>query len=1263
MKLLCSNIFCAGQELLDFEEELHEFQEHYSEVVRNQASVTLKITKCTTIGPPRIGKTCLKHYLTGQEWDLVAGTASTDVMEAPEWVECYSLEEGGADKPWKLLSAEQQQGELIRAVNALMTSSCTGLTTTPKDASSTATPSDVQHPTTPSDGLPTITPSDAPPTATSSDAQHPTTPSDAPPTATSSDAQHPTTPSDAPPTATSSDAQHPTTPSDVPPTTTPTDTHFRTTPSSAPPPSTKPEAAQKPATVRQALEALAGTCSREALQEFLKDKEGRVLGETHLVHFIDTGGQAIYHDIHPVLITSPSVYLVVFSLEDFYRTGDKEKLDYFRSDLIQRPLRSIYTFGMKTPQDKAHLELHPETPKILIVGTHLDQIPLGNSDMEGFLDAVSKMIEQEIDNKPYRKFVQYDTKDHSFWAVDNTQAGKKQDGDAKKYSTALRMMVLEGSTEMSVKVPVSWLLLQLVMEGQGVRYCTYSELLQEARIRGYVSEQSATTDLDTMLRLFHILGLFYHKVPKGYKKEDSLVFINPDCLYSATSDFLMAVKEEVEDNQGGSEEGQHQTQADNMEETKESQGSSEEGQRPNKAATKEETEDSQGGSEEGQHPTKAATKEETEDSQGGSEEGQHQTKAANMEETEDSQGGSEEGQHQTQAGNKEETEDSQGGSEEGQHPTKAGTKEKTEDSQGGSEEGQHPNEAATTKEGTEDTQGGSDEAQRLTKAATTIEETGDIQGGSEEGQHPTEAATKEKTEDSQGGSEEGQHPTKAGTKEEAEDSQGGSEEGQHPTKAATTKKGTEDTQGGSEEAQRLTEAATKEKTEDIQVGSEEGQHQTKAATKEENEDSQGGSEEGQHPTKAATKEETEDSQEGSEKGQHPTKAATTKEETKDTQGGIEEDQHPTKAATMEECYDETVTGNESKQQKQEPKGIVQKIMVIERIQRNSGHIQHEMEAVLQKVEKAMTLEAIEAVLESLHDQLMEKIEQRYKLHPGECQDASSVKAKRQLFIGTLVHSLASSVKAVLHDLERKGDVDHVRKEVAKAVKNVRAHYQSRSINSRDMDQFFAILSDLRIVAQLGDSDGYVVPAALPKRKVPHTVEIAGQFEADPILVTVVSQTTMQVCYLPSGLFCCLISELVTKADWTVHPHGRTHVTFTHKDLSGRVHITECKSYIKINMESHASLQEPSEAFQFQNVRERIHNSIVHVYENLYSDPTAVTTFEESLQWGFQCEEHPDDDTHIAAYEEDEYECCAKCLIQSHVIQAVKPEQLVWFGSE
>ena len=928
------------------------FQEHYSEVVRNQASIELKITKCTTIGPPRIGKTCLKNLLTGQEWDLEGGTASTDVMEAPEWVECYSVEEGGAGELWKLLSKEEQHGELIRAV----AKSSTQQTTTPSPATS---------------------PSDAPSTTKSSDA---------PSTTASNDHPLTTIPSDARPTTTRSDHPLTTIHSDATPTTTPSDTEFTTTPSSAPPPSTKPDAAQKPATFFKVLEALASACSRESLQDFLKDKEGKVLGETRLVHFIDTGGQAIYHDVHPVLITSPSVYLVVFSLEDFYQKGDNEQLNYFMSDLIQRPLRSIYTFGMKNPQED-HLLVHPEAPTIFIVGTHLDKI--SKTDCDKTLSTVHKIISKEIGNKPYREFVQYDPKGCSFWAVDNTLAGRQQDEEFKKYISKLRVMLQEKSMEMSVKVPLPWMLLKLVMDGKRVRYCKYSELLKEACNRGYIREESPKADLDAMLRLFHILGLIYHKVPKGkeYKREDSLVFIDPDCLYSATSDFLMAAKEEMAD----SPKDQHQSQATTME-----------------------IEHNQTGSEEGQHQTQTTTMEEMEDSQGGSEDNQHQTQTATMEETENSQGGSEHSRHQTQS-----------------------------------------------------------------------------------------------------------------------------------------------------------------------------------------------------------------------------------------------------ATTEERHHDGELAG---RRWMLEPGRIVGKQGIIRRMEGNVDSITQEVKAVVQIIDS--TKARIDRVstdleLEKLHAQLKE-IGQRHRKDAMQCQDASLPKAKRHLFICRLIHSLASSVKAVLDDTKRKGDVHHVKEEVNKAVENVRARCQSRSIHSKDMDQFFTILSDLRIVAQLSDMDRYVVPTALPK--VPHSMQVvrsAGlRGNATAILFTVVSQTIMEVCYLPSGLFCSLISELVTEAGWTVHPLERTHVAFTHEDLIGRVHVIEHESYIEIKLESEESLEELNKTCQ--SIREKLHKHVVNVYKNLYSDPTAGTTFEESLVWGFQCKAHPDDDTHIAAFEEDDYECYAECLLpDSNAVQPVTEAQRVW----
>ena len=890
-------ILLAGQ-------AFRKFEEHYSEVLRNQASVTLKITKCTTIGPPCKGKTCLKHLLTGQQWDMEVGMASTDIMEAPEWVECYGVEEGGADTLWKLASKEQQHGELLQAINATImpVGDREAVELCPLSA-------ELQE----EEWLP-------PGSANS------TAPSDTPPPTEQSAAPPPTEPNVAPPPNEWSYTPPPTDLSVIPLPRGPNEVQLPTL----------------PCPLKQGVQVLANVFSSEHVQGSLKDKQGKVLGERRLIHFINTGGQAIYNDINPVLIGSPNVFLVVFSLKElYYMKSHKERLDYFRSDLIQRPLRSIYTFGMKNPQDKGHLDLHPEAPKILIVGTHLDQIPLGDSDKEGYLDDVSQMIEQEIGNKPYCKFVQFDIKDRSFWAVDNTQAGKEQDKCSKEYSTALRMMVQEGPTEMSVRVPLPWLLLYLVM-GKEKHYCKYSKLLEEACVRGYVREHSASADLDTMLRLFHILGLFFHKVPSGYKKEDSLVFINPDYLYSATFDFLMAAKEVMEDSLGGSELGQHQTQA------------------------------------------------------------------ATMEDTEDSQGG-------------------------------------------------------------------------------------------------------------------------------------------------------------------------------------------------------------------------------------------------------KEDQHQTEGATMKtRSHGEELVEVRIPQRDLEQGGVVEKNRVIERMKDNAKSFQHEMKAVLQYVEDTVAKigQEPELVLKSLHTQLKE-MGQEWK--PPEGQDAAYLKDKWQLFIGRLIRSLASSVNAALDDSEGKGETHS--KEVAEAVERVRVQYQSRSNDSLDVDQLLPILLDLRVVAQLSDPNSYVVPAALPK--VHHSERIDGN--ADPILITVVSQTIMRACYLPSGLFCCLISELVTGLGWTVIPLERTHVTFTHKSLIGQVHIIEHGSYIEVKLESQASLEDPKLSKTCQTVREKMHESIVRVSKILYSDPTAGTTFVKSMVWGFQCEEHPEDETHIAVFQEkDKYECWTKCLLEPWNVHDVEPKQLVWF---
>ena len=948
------NHLCAGPDVL-------KFQEQYSEVVRNQASVTLKITKCTTIGPPRIGKTCFKNLLIGQEWDVEAGTASTDVMEAPEWVECYSLEDDGAEELWKLVSKEQQKGELIRAVNELTINS-TQLTTPPSDMTpptdAAATPSKVEHQTTPSGTESRITHS---PTSERGAAQKPvsmeqqkgelTTPP--------SDAQNPTKLADA--TATSSG------------------TESRSTHASAHPPTSKRDAAQKPATAWQALEALAGACSSEDLQDYLKDKQGKVLGETRLVHFIDTGGQAIYHDVHPVLITSPSVYLVVFSLDDFQQKSDQGRLSYFRSDLIQRPLRSIYTFGRKNPEEKNLLQLQSEAPKIFIVGTHLDRIPLDGQ--EQFLERVDEMIEEEISSKPYHQFVQYDTEGRSFWAVDNRQAGKEQDEDTKEYISTLCLMVQDRSMEMSVQVPLPWMLLKMVMDSQGVRYCKYSQLLEEAHSRGYVREDSPDADLDTMLWLFHVLGLIYHKVPSECKKEDSLVFIDPNCLYSSTSDFLMAAMEEIECSQGGSEEGQVQ------------------------AATKDEMVDTQGGSEEGQ--VQAATKDEMVDTQGGSEEGQVQ----------------------------------------------AVTKDEIADTQGGSEEGQ---------------------VQGATKDEMALERT------------------------------------------------------QKPRLIPATRK---------------------------------------------------------------------------------------------------------------------ILG-----------GGVESRKVIQRVSSSFDAFLSDMRTVLSSLERTVMnvgQDNTNIVLRNLKE-IQKGVEEKNSLFNA----ANTLQSKYRILAQEMVWKLMNSVRKVLQTStleDKKPKLDGIMEDFWGQCQMTR-----RSIEVDDFHHLLLLLTELRIIAGLKQSDCYLIPAALPQLR--DQIPVAGDIE--PLLFTVISQDDL-LYYLPSGLFCCLISELVTKLGWTVEPLGRTHVAFTHGDLAGVVHVVEHESYIEIKLES--TMQANMDC---NSVREQIGKRINTVYNMIYNPPKSrrgvvASTESKKAVVGFKCNcgRGPAHTPHFAAYEEDKFESCVRCLLQGSTDVHMRPltqQQLVWF---
>ena len=266
------------------------------------------------------------------------------------------------------------------------------------------------------------------------------------------------------------------------------------------------------------------------------EHEGHILGEKRLLYFVDTGGQEYYHDIHPILITSPSVYFVVFDLMKCLEEGGGAK--FFREELIQRPLRSIHAFGTKQVSQSKFLKIHPSDPKIFIIGTHLDQVREAGREEE--IESVSSDVQSELLTKPYNRFLQTDPNDLAFWPIDNTLAGKPLDEDSEdsEYICDLKSEAVEGVHDAEVTVPLSWLILeQTIKTIPEANLFPYRQLFNLSSKKKLVRSEE---EFQTMLYIFHILGLFFFPpiLKDAPLRDDEVVYTNPDFLYRMTSELL-----------------------------------------------------------------------------------------------------------------------------------------------------------------------------------------------------------------------------------------------------------------------------------------------------------------------------------------------------------------------------------------------------------------------------------------------------------------------------------------------------------------------------------------------------------------------------------------------------------------------------------------------------------------------------------------------------------------------------------------------------
>ena len=326
------------------------------------------------------------------------------------------------------------------------------------------------------------------------------------------------------------------------------------------------EAAIQPSGDKSSAVALMSSRIYQELQN--PDLADVALSDAHLVQFLDCGGQLAYHDILPLFVNIPAIYLNVFNVtEDLTKCpidelcsteGNKMYAAKSALSVAEMVIRSVMT--VRSLADRK-VPLLPNVtceskPRIILVGTHIDK--LDEKDADEKLKASNEILQKALQVKSRlleRAVVPNEKSQLMFFPVNNKLYVDKSHQSPKhckcKHCRAtknLKEKITKQAMEDAVKVdiPVRWYLHQLLELSQTEKpFYSYSELYERCRAEGSVTDVG---EFHAMVTYFHALGLLIHLcgADVGHTEESAcLVFTNPSYLFEDISKLYLVQFEDV----------------------------------------------------------------------------------------------------------------------------------------------------------------------------------------------------------------------------------------------------------------------------------------------------------------------------------------------------------------------------------------------------------------------------------------------------------------------------------------------------------------------------------------------------------------------------------------------------------------------------------------------------------------------------------------------------------------------------------------------
>ena len=283
-----------------------------------------------------------------------------------------------------------------------------------------------------------------------------------------------------------------------------------------------------------------------------------VLPDAHLIQFLDSGGQLAYHDILPIFVNIPAIYLHVFNVakelteclvDELCSAGGRRmfsaKSALSVADMITRSAMTVQSLAgkkVRLPQE-VNCESKLSKPHIVLVGTHLDKLEQDEEDPSMKLMAINETLCTALRSKLHdlEGMVVTNTKCHyMFFPVNNKhQPGKHCKCKHCRAVNRLKKEITKQAMEDAVKVevPVKWYLWQLLelSQGQEKPLHSYCELYQQCKEEGSVADIG---EFHAMVTYFHALGILVHlcEADVGHTEDsDCLIFTNPSYLFENIS--------------------------------------------------------------------------------------------------------------------------------------------------------------------------------------------------------------------------------------------------------------------------------------------------------------------------------------------------------------------------------------------------------------------------------------------------------------------------------------------------------------------------------------------------------------------------------------------------------------------------------------------------------------------------------------------------------------------------------------------------------